>query len=296
MVFEKSKLGGKRMISFSMYINEKLVNFEVVFDKEITECKQVLLDAAKIMAMNWKGDSSFVNVFNEYRFVFTFKYELNIFVVYICKIKRPHLRGSACEVVDYSPRYTEDIVALIKQEYRLEDWFHDSIREMSVDYMAHKILHHIIDNGVLKVAVDAYDEVVGYIGINLDTESGTFLKDIDELMQYTDSSDLLAYVKDYELMSSVANSYSQDYDCTCESFCVRSDKRGIGIGKLLMDSVVAEIHGRGYQSLALWTDNKDYIKFYAYYGFDVDSKFYSRVLSDDKVDNTNNAVRFVLEI
>lgn len=219
-------------------------------------------------------------------FLYIYQKERDEYDVLVYPINHIDMVKNRVIVADYSGRYYTQLFEMVKSRRNLQEWFKDSD---DADYILHRILHHLLTSDVIKVLVGRNDELYGFMSVNTTTYDKEYIPTIDDGV--VDKESFITFCTDILLMQKIVKSFEGTYDCYCNLLVTKDDI----YNRQMVEAVVQELHGRGYQSLGFCADICRDQNQFEMCGFEKDSMFYSRNLSEDKVDG-NNGVRYILEI
>ena len=271
-------------LSFTVRDNDSEceTRYVIKIRERVNETTEKIIEYAKKLV---RPEKCYYTDFLGLRFQYIYHKERVEYDVLVYPYGNENISTNKVYVTDYNGRYYTQLFDLIKSRYDLSEWFKDSDDQ---DYMIHRLVSHFLTSDIIKVLVNRRGELFGFMGV--------VTTDIDKKytptqLEAVDKESALSFCTDILLLQQIAKCFNKEYDSYCRIIVTTED----GYVRQLVDSVVQELHGRGYQSLAFWADLNRGTEVFEACGFDKDSMFFSRNLSNVKKDG-NNGVRYILEI
>lgn len=271
-------------LSFTVRDNDSEceTRYVIKIRERVNETTEKIIEYAKKLV---RPEKCYYTDFLGLRFQYIYHKERDEYDVLVYPKGNENVSTNRVYVEDYNGRYYTQLFNLFRSKYDLSEWFKNPDDQ---DYVAHRLVAHFLTSDIVKVAVNRRGELFGFMGVDTSDIGKTYTP---SQLEAVDKESSLSFCTDVLLFQQILKCFNKEYDAFCRIIVTTGDE----YVKTLVEAVTQELHGRGYQSLAFWSDLNRGTEVFESCGFDRDSMFFSRNLSNVKKDG-NNGVRYILEI
>lgn len=271
-------------LSFTVRDNDSEceTRYVIKIRERVNETTEKIIEYAKKLV---RPEKCYYTDFLGLRYQYIYHKERDEYDVLVYPKGNENVSTNRVYVEDYNGRYYTQLFNLFRSKYDLSEWFKNPDDQ---DYVAHRLVAHFLTSDIVKVAVNRRGELFGFMGIDTSDIGKTYTP---SQLEAVDKESSLSFCTDVLLFQQILKCFNKEYDAFCRIIVTTGDE----YVKTLVEAVTQELHGRGYQALAFWADLNRGTEVFESCGFDKDSMFFSRNLSNVKKDG-NNGVRYILEI
>ena len=271
-------------LSFTVRDNDSEceTRYVIKIRERVNETTEKIIEYAKKLV---RPEKCYYTDFLGLRYQYIYHKERDEYDVLVYPKGNENVSTNRVYVEDYNGRYYTQLFNLFRSKYDLSEWFKNPDDQ---DYVAHRLVAHFLTSDIVKVAVNRRGELFGFMGVDTSDIGKTYTP---SQLEAVDKESSLSFCTDVLLFQQILKCFNKEYDAFCRIIVTTGDE----YVKTLVEAVTQELHGRGYQALAFWADLNRGTEVFESCGFDKDSMFFSRNLSNVKKDG-NNGVRYILEI
>ena len=271
-------------LSFTVRDNDSEceTRYVIKIRERVNETTEKIIEYAKKLV---RPEKCYYTDFLGLRYQYIYHKERDEYDVLVYPKGNENVSTNRVYVEDYNGRYYTQLFNLFRSKYDLSEWFKNPDDQ---DYVAHRLVAHFLTSDIVKVAVNRRGELFGFMGVDTSDIGKTYTP---SQLEAVDKESSLSFCTDVLLFQQILKCFNKEYDAFCRIIVTTGDE----YVKTLVEAVTQELHGRGYQALAFWADLNRGTEVFEACGFDKDSMFFSRNLSNVKKDG-NNGVRYILEI
>ena len=271
-------------LSFTVRDNDSEceTRYVIKIRERVNETTEKIIEYAKKLV---RPEKCYYTDFLGLRYQYIYHKERDEYDVLVYPKGNENVSTNRVYVEDYNGRYYTQLFNLFRSKYDLSEWFKNPDDQ---DYVAHRLVAHFLTSDIVKVAVNRRGELFGFMGVDTSDIGKTYTP---SQLEAVDKESSLSFCTDVLLFQQILKCFNKEYDAFCRIIVTTGDEYVM----TLVEAVTQELHGRGYQALAFWADLNRGTEVFESCGFDKDSMFFSRNLSNVKKDG-NNGVRYILEI